>query len=112
MPELPEVEFTARQLRATIIGATMRDTQVFWARTIGHPDLAQFFAEIAGLRVVGVRRRAKYILLDLTSRPEPDDRPDFLLTLHRRMTGNLYLLPPGWVIDTGLRESDPVLWNV
>jgi len=27
------------------------------------------------------------------------------------MTGNLLLLPPGWEIDTCLRESDPAAWN-
>ncbi len=103
MPELPEVEYTARQLRSAMIGATICDAQVFWKRTIGHPALLDFLAEIAGCTVLGVRRRGKYLILDLSG--------DLLLTIHRRMTGNLSLLPPGWEIDTSLRERDAAAWN-
>lgn len=103
MPELPEVEYTARQLRTAIVGATIKDAQVFWERTIGHPALPDFLAEIAGRSVQAVRRRGKYLVLDLSG--------DLILTIHRRMTGNLLLLPPGWEIDTGLRERDPAAWN-
>jgi formamidopyrimidine-DNA glycosylase len=103
MPELPEVEYTARQLRAAVIGATIREAEVFWERTIGHPDLVDFLAEISERRIEGVRRRGKFLLLDLSG--------DLFLSIHRRMTGNLLLLPAGWEIDTSLRESDPVLWD-
>jgi formamidopyrimidine-DNA glycosylase len=104
MPELPEVEYTARQLREHIIGATISEALVFWERTIGHPDLPDFLAEIAGQRIEGVRRRAKFLVLDLSG--------DLLLTIHRRMTGNLLLLPPGWELDTSLQHSDPIAWNI
>jgi formamidopyrimidine-DNA glycosylase len=103
MPELPEVEYTARQLRAAIVGATIQDAQVFWERTIGHPELPDFLAEIAARDILGVRRRGKYLILDLSG--------DLIVTIHRRMTGNLLLLPPGWKIDTGLRERDTAAWN-
>ncbi len=103
MPELPEVEYTARQLRTAIIGAVIKDAQVFWERTVGHPELPDFLAEIAGCSVQAVRRRGKYLILDLSG--------ELILTIHRRMTGNLLLLPPGWEIDTSLRERDPVAWN-
>ncbi len=103
MPELPEVEYTARQLRHAIVGATIQDAQVFWERTIGHPELPDFLAEIAGRDILAVRRRGKFLVLDLSG--------DLILTIHRRMTGNLLLLPPGWEIDTSLREIDPVAWN-
>jgi formamidopyrimidine-DNA glycosylase len=101
MPELPEVEYTARQLRVAIAGATIRDAQVFWERTVGYPP--NFLAEIAERSIQGVRRRGKYLVLDLSG--------DLILTIHRRMTGNLLLLPPGWEIDTGLRERDAAAWN-
>src|SRR5437588_4197013 len=103
MPELPEVEYTARQLRASVIGATIREARVFWERTIRHLQLPNFLAEIAGRRIEGVRRRGKFLLLDLSG--------DLFLSIHRRMTGNLLLLPAGWRIDTSLRESDPVAWD-
>ncbi len=104
MPELPEVEYTARQLRATVVGKTIQDAAVFWGRTIGHPDLPDFLAEIAGRTIEGVRRRGKFLLLDLSG--------NLFLSIHRRMTGNFLLLPAGWEIDTHLRETDPVTWNV
>jgi len=104
MPELPEVEYTARQLRATVVGKTIQDAAVFWERTIGHPALADFLAEIAGRTIEGVRRRGKFLLLDLSG--------DLFLSIHRRMTGNFLLLPAGWGIDTHLRETDLALWNV
>jgi formamidopyrimidine-DNA glycosylase len=103
MPELPEVEYTARQLRATVIGATIREAEVFWERTIGHPDLPDFLAEISERRIQDVRRRSKFLLLDLSG--------NLFLSIHRRMTGNLLLLPAGWEIDTSLRESDPAAWS-
>lgn len=104
MPELPEVEYTARQLRGAIVGTTIQEAQVFWPRTIGHPDLPEFFAEIAGKRILGIRRRGKLLILDLSG--------DMLLTIHRRMSGNLLLLAPGWSMDTGMREQDPLEWSV
>lgn len=107
MPELPEVEFTARQLRALVLGTTIRDVQIFWDRTIGTPDVPTFRALIAGQRILQVRRRGKYLLFDLGRA----DTPELLMTLHRRMTGNLYLLPPGWEIDTQARTANPAAWS-
>jgi formamidopyrimidine-DNA glycosylase len=103
MPELPEVEHTARQLRATIIAATISDAQVFWERTIGYPALPAFLAGVAGRQVEGIRRRGKFLLLDLSG--------DLLMTIHRRMTGNLLILPSGWEVDTSLRQTDPLAWS-
>lgn len=103
MPELPEVEYTARQLRAQVVGATIRDVEVYWARTIGHPQLEDFCAEIAGRTIEGVRRRGKFLLLDLSG--------NLLLTVHRRMTGNFLLLPAGWEVDCSLREQDVTAWR-
>jgi formamidopyrimidine-DNA glycosylase len=104
MPELPEVEHTARQLREEIIGATIHEILVFWERSIGHPDLPDFKAEVADREILRVRRRGKFLILDLSG--------ELILTIHRRMTGNLLLLPPGWEIDTSLKTSDPFTWNI
>lgn len=107
MPELPEVEFTARQLRATVLDAIIRDVQIFWERTIGTPGGPIFRSLIAGQRILQVRRRGKYLLFDLGRTATPE----LLMTVHRRMSGNLYLLPPGWEIDTQLRQTNPTAWN-
>jgi formamidopyrimidine-DNA glycosylase len=103
MPELPEVEFTARQLRSSVVRATISGALVFWERAIGHPDLATFLLQVAGRRIEAIRRRGKYLVLDLHG--------DLFLSIHRRMTGNLFLLPAGWEIDTSLRETDPAAWS-
>jgi formamidopyrimidine-DNA glycosylase len=103
MPELPEVEYTARQLRASVVGATISSALVFWERTVGQPDLSNFLQQVAGRRIEAVRRRGKFLILDLSG--------DLFLSIHRRMTGNLFLLPPGWEIDTSLRETDPLAWS-
>ena len=103
MPELPEVEFTARQLRTHVVGATIREACVFWNRTIGHPEAEEFAAEIVGRSILAVRRRGKFLIVDLSG--------DLFLSIHRRMTGNLLLLPPGWQIDTSLQQQDAVAWN-
>ena len=46
----------------------------------------------------------QFLVLDLSGK--------LSLSIHRRMTGNLLLLPPGWEIDTSLRETDPAAWNL
>jgi formamidopyrimidine-DNA glycosylase len=103
MPELPEVEYTARQLRASVVGAVIKEARVFWERSVGYPLLVDFRAEVAGRKIEGVRRRGKLLLLDLSG--------EMLLTMHRRMTGNLLLLAPGWELDCSLREQDRAAWD-
>jgi formamidopyrimidine-DNA glycosylase len=103
LPELPEVEYTARQLRAAIVGATISEAQVFWERTIGYPALPAFLAGVSCRQVEGIRRRGKFLLLDLSG--------DLVMTIHRRMTGNMLILPPGWEIDIHLRQTDPLAWS-
>jgi formamidopyrimidine-DNA glycosylase len=104
MPELPEVEYTARQLRTAFIGATIRQALVFWDRSIGHPELPDFLAQIANRDILDVRRRGKFLVIDLSG--------ELILTIHRRMTGNLLLLPNGWEIDTSVITSDPIAWSI
>jgi formamidopyrimidine-DNA glycosylase len=103
MPELPEVEYTARQLRAAIVGITIRDVSVFWERTVRRPKVPDFIAGVVGKRIEGVRRRGKLLLLDLSS--------ECFLSIHRRMTGNFLLTPPGWAIDTHLSDQDRECWD-
>jgi formamidopyrimidine-DNA glycosylase len=85
MPELPEVEYVARQLRQTLIGRAISDVRVNWPRTVAHPDTQTFCAELPGARVLGIDRRAKYLLISLSG--------EQTLLVHRRMTGNLLLFP-------------------
>ena len=85
MPELPEVETTRLGLAPAVEGR--RITRVVLRR----PDLRwpippEIPALLPGLRVLGLRRRAKYLLMDL----EPGS-----VLLHLGMTGCLRVLEPG-----------------
>ncbi|HEX9436390.1 MAG TPA: bifunctional DNA-formamidopyrimidine glycosylase/DNA-(apurinic or apyrimidinic site) lyase [Candidatus Limnocylindria bacterium] len=81
MPELPEVETIARQLRGLVTGRTVAHFRSEWHR-LTEPEPAELFAaRLAGRRIAGVRRRGKFVVLDL-------DRGDALI-VSLRMTGQL-----------------------
>jgi formamidopyrimidine-DNA glycosylase len=66
MPELPEVETVRRGLIPVMVGAVIQKALV------NRPDLRWPFPEnmasrLSGQRVLGLRRRSKYILADLSS---------------------------------------------
>lgn len=75
MPELPEVETVARQLRGQVTGA-----QVIRARAVTHEKWASASTS-QGRHIVAVRRRGKHLLLDLND--------EHTLDIHLGMTGVL-----------------------
>ena len=93
MPELPEVETVRRRLLTCLPGLVVRDVLVHDATVC---DLAadDLRATIVGRRVTTLRRRGKYLLIDLGATPgAPAGR---LLIVHLRMTGQLLFKPePG-----------------
>ena len=67
MPELPEVEVLRRELAPVLQGAHL--TRVVLRRAnLRRPFPHDFDARIAGATVLRLRRRAKYLLADLSSR--------------------------------------------
>lgn len=86
MPELPEVETIRRQLEPDLGGRRVEAAEVLdeYFTKPGIP--ADFEAAVIGREVTDVRRRGKYLLLDLD-----DDRS---VVIHLRMTGSLILVPP------------------
>jgi formamidopyrimidine-DNA glycosylase len=82
MPELPEVETVVRGLREPLVGHTLLEVWYDREAMIRTPAPAEFAARIAGQKVTGITRRAKYIVIQL----EHD-----LLTVHLKMTGRLYV---------------------
>src|SRR5579872_1939577 len=110
MPELPEVEFVARQLQTELVGSCIVSAQICWERSIRDMDPRDFAERIAGQTVTRVGRRGKHVLIFL-------DGGD-VLVVHRRMSGNLYVTPPApedpytrvsFALDGGRRllYSDP-----
>ncbi len=87
MPELPEVEYVARQLRASLIGRRIERAEVLWARTVEPTEPDEFTRRVAGRMVRSVGRRGKYLLLELDA--------GLSLAIHRRMSGNLIFAPRG-----------------
>ena len=93
MPELPEVETVARDLRRHLLpdggrpGPVIAAARVAWARTIRDEDPAAFVAGVTGRRIEAVGRRGKQLVLDLDGRA--------FLTVHLKMTGQLFVVPAG-----------------
>lgn len=66
MPELPEVETVARGLSPALVGRRIAQLQVRRA-DLRRPLPARFAERLMGQTVRAVRRRAKYILIDLAN---------------------------------------------
>jgi formamidopyrimidine-DNA glycosylase len=95
MPELPEVETVARDLRPRIVGATIVGARCSWARTLRSQTPEAFAAAVAGRRVEAVARRAKQIVIDLSG--------GTALTIHLKMTGQLFVVPAELPVDPYVR---------
>lgn len=80
MPELPEVETIARNLRPALIGKRILSASLRWKRTLAMPSPAVFRKRLIGQRVEAIGRRAKFLCLQLSQ--------DTLL-IHLRMSGDL-----------------------
>lgn len=92
MPELPEVETVADDLRrAGLVGRTISDIGVRWPRTLDRPTVEEARLRLQGARVEDVRRRGKFIIIDLST-------GDALL-VHLRMTGHLDIQPAASPLD-------------
>jgi formamidopyrimidine-DNA glycosylase len=91
MPELPEVETVARDLRPRLVGATIVGARTNWIRTLRSQDPVAFDTGVAGREILAVGRRAKQLVVDLSG--------DAALTIHLKMTGQLFVVPAGTVED-------------
>ena len=81
MPELPEVETVSRGLDKLIVGKKVKNAYAIDSPK-SFPNTATDVAEfMVGSGVQSVRRRAKVLLIDLTS--------DYTLVVHLKMTGQL-----------------------
>lgn len=85
MPELPEVETIKRALKKTIVGKTIAKVIVSDGYVIKEPSGACFKRQLEGATIVGVERKGKALIMQLSS--------EKFLIVHLRMTGQL--LCPG-----------------
>jgi formamidopyrimidine-DNA glycosylase len=92
MPELPEVETAARDLARQVTGRRIVAIEKLdWERMIETPSPEAFGALLPGRTIVAVRRRAKWMLLELDA--------GWTLALHLRMSGSVSVRGPADVAD-------------
>ena len=90
MPELPEVETIVRALRQggrdglPLPGRKIQSVRLLWERSLAEPVPAEFYRRLPGQTIRDIRRRGKYIILQLDE--------DALL-FHLRMSGDLRVEP-------------------
>lgn len=99
MPELPEVESVKNGLNNLIIDEKILSVDVLWDNIIKQPDPETFTEYLVGESFETIRRRGKYLLLDLTN---------FTLVSHLRMEGKYRL------VDTkdDLNKHDHVIFHL
>jgi len=100
MPELPEVETIARDLRGLVTGARIVGARSNWPRTLRSHEPDDFAAAVTGREIEGVGRRGKQLLVWLgpgasTDDPAPAQAGPAVLTVHLKMTGQLFVVPAG-----------------
>lgn len=86
MPELPEVETIKNDLRALVLGRTIVDANVIHAPLVKHPSIQEFEAGLRGQTMEAVDRKAKYLLIRLSS--------GNTLAIQLIITGQLLLVKP------------------
>lgn len=86
MPELPEVETIARQLRARgVDGREILSVKVNWARTVEPFSEARFSKELRGTSIVEITRVGKWLMFALSSGKT--------VMIHLRMSGSFSMSP-------------------
>ncbi len=85
MPELPEVEVLRRSLEPAVVGERIERVRV-WNRSLREPVSRGLSRRVAGRRIERLRRRAKYLLIDLEG--------GATVVVHLGMSGRLTLAAP------------------
>lgn len=86
MPELPEVETIARQLRARgVEGRKIISVSVNWPRTVEPHSVSRFSNELRGCRIDAIQRVGKWLMFVLSSGKT--------IMIHLRMSGSFSMSP-------------------
>ena len=87
MPELPEVETVRRGLEPLIVGHAIRQVRLN-RKTLRGAIPPTLSARLAGRRITGITRRAKYILIHTDAAKQPGD---LVLIVHLGMSGKFFV---------------------
>lgn len=85
MPELPEVQTIVSELDRKLKNKTIEAADVFAEKSVNLP-CREFEAAMVGVKISGVSRRAKMIIISLSG--------GRYLLVHLKMTGQLIFFPP------------------
>jgi formamidopyrimidine-DNA glycosylase len=97
MPELPEVETVRRVIEPGLAGARIDRATITDARLTRPFDPTLVAAELEREQVAAVRRRGKYLLIEMSS--------GRVLLVHLRMTGSFRIASHGQLPDDGHRRA-------
>ncbi len=86
MPELPEVETIRTGLEGLIVGETVSRVQTYLSPKSFPNEEASVNNFLIGAKVMAVRRRAKVLIIDLST--------SYSLVCHLKMTGQMIVLGP------------------
>ena len=89
MPELPEVEFLMRYLNSLVSGKIIGEVTVHRAKSVRPVSASRMRRIVEGAKIIGLRRRAKYLLFEL----KKGKGDAFLMLGHLGMTGRMYVQP-------------------
>jgi formamidopyrimidine-DNA glycosylase len=106
VPELPEVEVVRRGLAEHVTGRRVRSVEVIHPRSVRRQagGAAEFADRLAGRVLRAVRRRGKYLWVELgATRDEGEDGPEAALLAHLGMSGQLLVQPAGRPDERHLR---------
>ena len=103
MPELPEVEVSRLGLEPELRGRLITGA-VTRTPKLRYPLPDKLNERLQGSRLKEIRRRGKYLLLDIDQRPKGSDASTATLILHLGMSGSLRIVTP----DTPPQTHDHV----
>lgn len=96
MPELPEVQTIVDDLKERVVGKRIKNVWTDWPKYFRLPKgETNFRRHVIGKEIIGIERRAKNILFDLSD--------DHLMLIHQKMSG--HLLFGKWAMKKGKWKS-------
>ena len=117
MPELPEVETVCRALKPLLVGRRITDACALTAKMRSPLSTPVLRAFCAGRDILTIRRRAKYIIVELGPLPHAkigkrqaanENAAPQALLLHLGMTGSFRVCPA----DTPMEKHARVVWTL
>lgn len=105
MPELPEVEYIARNLRdslPSLLGRLIQKVHLVWNGVYSTGSDSDSLLKLEGYRFTSVNRHGKYLVLGMKP-PNDQANVERFLVIHLRMTGRLFLVPLDQAFDLHTR---------